>query len=237
MKDSKVKNKLKIKYLEFIKNNNNIIDISNSINFIKNLCLKRNFDENIDIYINIDKKYIFNKNLLNGFILLKNEIICRKLKTCLLAYGNDLKLAESYNFFDYIGMDNVINDFINKKIFIDIIFSTTSAFDMIKNIIIKKCIGKINIPSFKTKTLININNIENLLNSIKNKIVLYKINNNVLYTNIGKISQSNIMLIDNFNFIINFINNNIIIKNKKNNFLNKIFISTTMGPSLCINKL
>ncbi|MCM0158229.1 hypothetical protein L7J86_00155 [endosymbiont of Metamasius hemipterus] len=83
-------------------------------------------------------KKINNFDNLSGYITLPNKI-GNKLKIGILENDkNKIELINNYNIVDYIGMDNILEDYINKKIFVNLFISNKESLNKInKNLILK----------------------------------------------------------------------------------------------------
>jgi large subunit ribosomal protein L1 len=204
-------------------------DLKNACNIIKNLSL-RNFDESIDLIINTNILNNKNKKPIIGSTKLPHGN-GKTPKIAVFAKGDDIKIAKTAGA-DYVGSEDLINIIKNKKLKINTVISS---IDMMKTVSkFGKILGPMKLmPNPKMGTVSN--NIKKTINNAKHGIVNFKSDKNgILHILIGKISFTTEKLIKNIETLIDSILDNKTYS-KKENFIKKITISSTMSPSISID--
>ena len=217
----------------YIENKKNVseVRISKLVNAIK--ILKNNkatkFDETLDIAVNLNKEKSKGEGLSRGYVQLPSGT-GKKIKIAVFASGDKVKEAKDAGA-DIVGNDDLIKDVKNGKINFDIAVATP---DVMQNIAsIGEKLGPLGImPNPKTGTVTD--NLSKTIENIKKGQVQFKSEKNgIVQAGIGKLSFSEENLISNFKEFINAIN-----KSKpetiKGKFVNKVYLSTSMGPSIQI---
>ncbi len=198
-------------------------------NIIKNLSLK-NFDESIDLAINTNILNSKNKKLVIGSTKLpygNGKII----KMAVFAKGEEIEIAKKSGA-DFVGSHDLIDIIKNKKSKINTVISS---IDMMKTVSkFGKILGPMKLmPNPKMGTVSN--NIKKTIENIKHGVVNFKSDKNgIIHVLIGKISFTIEKLIKNIETFIDYIINNKTYM-KKENFIKKITLSSTMSPSISIN--
>ena len=167
------------------------------------------------------------EGLSRGYVQLPNGT-GKKLKIAVFTTAEKTQEAKDAGA-DLVGNDDLIKDVKDGKINFDIAIATP---EMMKNIaIIGERLGPLGImPNPKTGTVT-----EDL--SIKKGQIQFKSEKNaIVQAGIGKMSFSEENLISNFKEFINAVN-----KSKpdtiKGKFINKVYLSTSMGPSIRIENI
>lgn len=213
-------------------NNINIDDIINNIKKFSN----SKFIESIDLSILLNIKKINNFDNLSGYITLPNKI-GNKLKIGILENDkNKIELINNYNIVDYIGMDNILEDYINKKIFVNLFISNKESLNKInKNLILKLNFKNI-FPNNEWGTILKEYNYD-VINNIKYYTIFYKSNKNgIINIPIAKSNFDSKIIKENLIYFLNNFKKNKIINNRLF-LIKKIFINSTMGISIEIPKI
>ena len=190
------------------------------------------FDETLDISVMLNKEKNKGEGLSRGYVQLPNGT-GRKIIVAVFATGDKAKEAKDAGA-DIIGNEDLIKNVKDGKINFDVAISTP---DMMKNIAsIGEKLGPLGImPNPKTGTVT-----DDLFKTIKNikagQIQFKSEKNAIVQAGIGKLSFTEENLISNFKEFINAIN-----KSKpesiKGKFINKVYLSTSMGPSIRIENI
>ncbi|WGS66194.1 50S ribosomal protein L1 [Enterobacteriaceae bacterium ET-AT1-13] len=220
------------KRMSFIRNKINFnkeYKIQDAINIIKELSIAK-FIESIDVAINlaIDIK---KKQIICGNVLLPYGT-GRLIKIAVFAEGLQANEAKKANA-DYIGMQDLAEKIINKKINFQILIASKDSLYLVNKL--SKIIGpKGLMPDLKFGTISN-----NLYKTVKNfkfgQIIYKNDKNGILHNTIGKTNFNTFFLKENLETLLNKIKlqkpHNI-----KGNYIKKITLSSTMGISLIIDK-
>ena len=226
-------NKRSKRYLE---NKKKISEIkTSSINdAIKTFKLNKSvkFDETLDVSIMLNKEKNKGEGLSRGYAQLPNGT-GKKLKIAVFTTAEKVQEAKDAGA-DLVGNDDLIKDVKDGKINFDIAIATP---EMMKNIaVIGERLGPLGImPNPKTGTVTE--DLSKTVTNIKKGQIQFKSEKNaIVQAGIGKMSFSEENLISNFKEFINAVN-----KSKpdtiKGKFTNKVYLSTSMGPSIRIENI
>jgi len=226
-------NKRSKRYLENKKKTSEIK--TSSINdAIKTFKLNKSvkFDETLDVSIMLNKEKNKGEGLSRGYVQLPNGT-GKKLKIAVFTTAEKTQEAKDAGA-DLVGNDDLIKDVKDGKINFDIAIATP---EMMKNIaIIGERLGPLGImPNPKTGTVTE--DLSKTVTNIKKGQIQFKSEKNaIVQAGIGKMSFSEENLISNFKEFINAVN-----KSKpdtiKGKFINKVYLSTSMGPSIRIENI
>jgi len=190
------------------------------------------FDETLDISVMLNKEKNKGEGLSRGYAQLPNGT-GKKIQIAVFATGEKAKEAKDAGA-DIVGNEDLIKDIKDGKINFDVAIATP---DMMKDIaIIGEKLGPLGImPNPKTGTITD--NLSKTIKNIKKGQIQFKSEKNaIVQTGIGKLSFSEENLILNFKELINAIN-----KSKpdsiKGKFINKVYLSTSMGPSIRVENI
>ena len=190
------------------------------------------FDETLDISVMLNKEKNKGEGLSRGYAQLPNGT-GKKIQIAVFATGEKVKEAKDAGA-DIVGNEDLIKDIKDGKINFDVAIATP---DMMKDIaIIGEKLGPLGImPNPKTGTITD--NLSKTIKNIKKGQIQFKSEKNaIVQTGIGKLSFSEENLILNFKELINAIN-----KSKpdsiKGKFINKVYLSTSMGPSIRVENI
>ena len=217
-------------------NKKNIVEIKttsldNAIKSFKNNKATK-FDETLDVSVMLNKEKNKGEGLSRGYAQLPNGT-GKKIRLAVFATGDKVKEAKDSGA-DIVGNDDLIKDIKEGKINFDIAVATP---DMMKNIaVIGEKFGPLGImPNPKTGTVT-----EDLAKTIKNikggQIQFKSEKNAIVQVGIGKLSFTEENLISNFNVFIKAVNNSKP-DSIKGKFINKVYLSTSMGPSIRIDNI
>ena len=228
-----IKKKRSKRYLE---NKKKISEIkASSINdaikaFKSNKAVK--FDETLDISVMLNKEKNKGEGLSRGYAQLPNGT-GKKIKIAVFTTTEKAKEAKDAGA-DIVGNEDLIKDVKDGKINFDIAVATP---DIMKDIaVIGEKLGPLGImPNPKTGTVTD--DLSKAVKNIKKGQIQFKSEKNaIVQAGIGKLSFTEQNLILNFNEFINAIK-----KSKpdsiKGKFINKIYLSTSMGPSIRIENI
>ena len=226
-------NKRSKRYLENKKKTSEIK--TSSINdAIKTFKLNKSvkFDETLDVSIMLNKEKNKGEGLSRGYAQLPNGT-GKKLKIAVFTTAEKTQEAKDAGA-DLVGNDDLIKDVKDGKINFDIAIATP---EMMKNIaVIGERLGPLGImPNPKTGTVTE--DLSKTVTNIKKGQIQFKSEKNaIVQAGIGKMSFSEENLISNFKEFINAVN-----KSKpdtiKGKFINKVYLSTSMGPSIRIENI
>ena len=190
------------------------------------------FDETLDISVMLNKEKSKGEGLSRGYVQLPNGT-GKKIRVAVFALEDKVKEAKDAGA-DLVGNEDLVKDVKDGKINFDIAVATP---DMMKNIAaIGEKLGPLGImPNPKTGTVT-----EDLTKTIKNikggQIQFKSEKNAIVQAGIGKLSFTEENLILNFKEFVNAVN-----KSKpdaiKGKFINKVYLSTSMGPSIRIENI
>ena len=210
---------------------NKTLSLNDAIKLFKSLKNPK-FDETVDISILLNKEKQKGENLARGYSQLPNGT-GKKIKVAVFASDEKIEIAKKAGA-DLVGNENLIKDIKEGKINFDIVVSTP---EMMKNIaVLGEKLGPLGImPNPKTGTVTD--DLEKTIKNIKSGQVQFKSEKNgIVQAGIGKLSFSEDAIISNFKEFIDSVN-----KSKpdtvKGKFINKVFLSLSMGPSLRIENI
>ena len=190
------------------------------------------FDETLDISVMLNKEKNKGEGLSRGYAQLPNGT-GRKIHVAVFATGDKVKEAKDAGA-DVVGNEDLIKDIKDGKINFDVAIATP---DMMKNIaVIGEKLGPLGMmPNPKTGTVTD--DLSKTVKNIKNGQIQFKSEKNaIVQAGIGKLSFTEENLILNFKEFVSAIN-----KSKPDNikgkFINKIYLSTSMGPSIRIENI
>ena len=190
------------------------------------------FDETLDISVMLNKEKNKGEGLSRGYAQLPNGT-GKKIHVAVFATGDKVKEAKDAGA-DVVGNEDLIKDIKDGKINFDVAIATP---DMMKNIaVIGEKLGPLGMmPNPKTGTVTD--DLSKTVKNIKNGQIQFKSEKNaIVQAGIGKLSFTEENLILNFKEFVSAIN-----KSKPDNingkFINKIYLSTSMGPSIRIGNI
>ena len=190
------------------------------------------FDETLDISVMLNKEKNKGEGLSRGYAQLPNGT-GKKIHVAVFAIGDKAKEAKDAGA-DVVGNEDLIKDIKDGKINFDVAIATP---DMMKNIaVIGEKLGPLGMmPNPKTGTVTD--DLSKTVKNIKNGQIQFKSEKNaIVQAGIGKLSFTEENLILNFKEFVGAIN-----KSKPDNikgkFINKIYLSTSMGPSIRIENI
>tara|TARA_Y100000815_G_scaffold35216_1_gene29252 strand:- start:62 stop:751 length:690 start_codon:yes stop_codon:yes gene_type:complete len=190
------------------------------------------FDETLDISIMLNKEKNKGEGLSRGFAKLPNGT-GKKVQVAVFATGEKTKEAKDAGA-DIVGNENLIKDIKDGKINFDVAVATP---DMMKDIaVIGEKLGPLGImPNPKTGTVTE--DLSKTIKDIKGGQIQFRSEKNaIVQAGIGKLSFTEENLISNFKEFVNAVK-----KSKpdsiKGKFINKIYLSTSMGPSMRIENI
>jgi len=220
----------------YLENKKNISEIkTSSLNeaiktFKSNKTVK--FDETLDISIMLNKEKNKGEGLSKGFTKLPNGT-GKKVQVAVFATGEKTKEAKDAEA-DIVGNEDLIKDIKDGKINFDVAVATP---DMMKDIaVIGEKLGPLGImPNPKTGTVTE--DLSKTIKDIKGGQIQFRSEKNaIVQAGIGKLSFTEENLISNFKEFVNAVK-----KSKpdsiKGKFINKIYLSTSMGPSMRIENI
>ena len=190
------------------------------------------FDETLDISVMLNKEKNKGEGLARGFVQLPSGT-GKKIIVAVFATGDKAKEAKEAGA-DIVGNEDLIKNVKDGKINFDVAVSIP---DMMKNIaVIGEKLGPLGImPNPKTGTVTE--DLSKTIKSIKGGQIQFKSEKNaIVQAGIGKLSFTEENLVSNIKEFINSIN-----KSKpdsiKGKFINKVYLSTSMGPSIRIENI
>ena len=190
------------------------------------------FDETLDISVMLNKEKNKGEGLSRGYAQLPNGT-GKKIHVAVFATGDKVKEAKDAGA-DVVGNEDLIKDIKDGKINFDVAIATP---DMMKNIaVIGEKLGPLGMmPNPKTGTVTD--DLSKTVKNIKNGQIQFKSEKNaIVQAGIGKLSFTEENLILNFKEFVSAIN-----KSKPDNikgkFINKIYLCTSMGPSIRIENI
>ena len=190
------------------------------------------FDETLDISVMLNKEKNKGEGLSRGYAQLPNGT-GKKIHVAVFATGDKVKEAKDAGA-DVVGNEDLIKDIKDGKINFDVAIATP---DMMKNIaVIGEKLGPLGMmPNPKTGTVTD--DLSKTVKNIKDGQIQFKSEKNaIVQAGIGKLSFTEENLILNFKEFVSAIN-----KSKpdsiKGKFINKIYLSTSMGPSIRIENI
>ena len=190
------------------------------------------FDETLDISVMLNKEKNKGEGLARGFVQLPSGT-GKKIIVAVFATEDKAKEAKEAGA-DIIGNEDLIKNIKDGKINFDVAVSTP---DMMKDIaVLGEKLGPLGImPNPKTGTVTD--NLSKTIKSIKGGQIQFKSEKNaIVQAGIGKLSFTEENLVSNIKEFISSIN-----KSKpdsvKGKFINKVYLSTSMGPSIRIENI
>ena len=205
--------------------------LSDAIKKLKDIN-KTKFDETLDVAVVLNKEKSKGEGLSRGYTKLPHGT-GKKIKIGVFASGDKIDEAKKAGA-DVVGSDDLIKKVKEGKIKFDIAISTP---EMMKNLgTLGEKLGPLGImPNPKTGTVTE--NLSKVIKDIKEGQIQFKSEKNaIVQAGIGKLSFTEENLILNFKEFVSAIN-----KSKpdsiKGKFINKIYLSTSMGPSIRIENI
>ena len=193
---------------------------------------KVKFDETLDISVMLNKEKNKGEGLARGFVQLPSGT-GKKIIVAVFATGDKAKEAKEAGA-DIVGNEDLIKNVKDGKINFDVAVSIP---DMMKNIaVLGEKLGPLGImPNPKTGTVTE--DLSKTIKNIKGGQIQFKSEKNaIVQAGIGKLSFTEENLVSNIKEFINSIN-----KSKpdsiKGKFINKVYLSTSMGPSIRIENI
>ena len=190
------------------------------------------FDETLDISVMLNKEKNKGEGLSRGYAQLPNGT-GKKIQIAVFATGEKVKEAKDAGA-DIVGNEDLIKDIKDGKINFDVAVATP---DMMKDIaVIGEKLGPLGImPNPKTGTVTE--DLSKTIKDIKGGQIQFRSEKNaIVQAGIGKLSFTEENLISNFKEFVNAVK-----KSKpdsiKGKFINKIYLSTSMGPSMRIENI
>ena len=190
------------------------------------------FDETLDISIMLNKEKNKGEGLSRGFAKQPNGT-GKKVQVAVFATGEKTKEAKDAGA-DIVGNEDLIKDIKDGKINFDVAVATP---DMMKDIaVIGEKLGPLGImPNPKTGTVTE--DLSKTIKDIKGGQIQFRSEKNaIVQAGIGKLSFTEENLISNFKEFVNAVK-----KSKpdsvKGKFISKIYLSTSMGPSMRIENI
>ena len=190
------------------------------------------FDETLDISVMLNKEKNKGEGLSRGYVQLPNGT-GKKIQIAVFATGEKVKEAKDAGA-DIVGNEDLIKDIKDGKINFDVAVATP---DMMKDIaVIGEKLGPLGImPNPKTGTVTE--DLSKTIKDIKGGQIQFRSEKNaIVQAGIGKLSFTEENLISNFKEFVNAVK-----KSKpdsiKGKFINKIYLSTSMGPSMRIENI
>mgnify|MGYP000044130980 FL=1 len=218
------------------KNKKNVLNkeaysLSDAVKTIKGIT-KAKFDETVEVAVILNKEKSKGEGLSRGYSKLPYGA-GKKLKIGVFASGDKIDEAKKSGA-DVVGSDDLIKQVKEGKIDFDIAISTP---EMMKNLgVLGEKLGPLGImPNPKTGTVTE--NLSKVIKDIKEGQIQFKSEKGgIVHAGVGKMSFSDENLISNIKCFLDAINKSKpdIIKGK---FINKIFLSSSMGPSLKIGSV
>lgn len=188
------------------------------------------FDEALDIVIILGVDPKKSDQMVRGNVVLPHGT-GKKIKVAVAAEGEDIKTALDSGA-ELSGKDEVIKAINNGNIDFDILIATPACMKDLGKY--GKILGPKNLmPSPKSGTVVN--DIAEAVKRVKQGQIEFKMNKNgIIYGILGKISFSSEKLIDNFNKYLDTVRRSRP-ASTKGKFITKVFIASTMGPSVSIS--
>ena len=190
------------------------------------------FNETLDISVMLNKEKNKGEGLSRGYAQLPNGT-GKKIRVAVFATEDKVKEVKDAGA-DVVGNEDLIKNVKDGKINFDVAIATP---DMMKNIaVIGEKLGPLGMmPNPKTGTVTD--DLSKTVKNIKNGQIQFKSEKNaIVQAGIGKLSFTEENLILNFKEFVSAIN-----KSKpdsiKGKFINKIYLSTSMGPSIRIENI
>ena len=190
------------------------------------------FDETLDISIMLNKEKNKGEGLSRGFAKLPNGT-GKKVQVAVFATGEKTKEAKDAGA-DIVGNEDLIKDIKDGKINFDVAVATP---DMMKDIaVIGEKLGPLGImPNPKTGTVTE--DLSKTIKDIKGGQIQFRSEKNaIVQAGIGKLSFTEENLISNFKEFVNAVKNSKP-DSVKGKFISKIYLSTSMGPSMRIENI
>ena len=194
-------------------------------------CSPFNFDQSVDIAVNLGVDPRHADQLVRGTVILPSGT-GKKVKILVVAQGDLVEKAIDAGA-DYAGSDEYFEKIKNGWTDVDIIIATPEMMPALGKF--GKILGpKKLMPNPKSGTVTN--NVEKAVKEMKGGRIEYRVDKfGIVHAGIGKISFGEDKILNNLDALMREI-----IKSKPNSlkgsYINKITISSTMGPGIKIDK-
>ncbi|WP_338516219.1 50S ribosomal protein L1 [Candidatus Legionella polyplacis] len=210
-------------------NYNSLYKIDDAIEFLKKFSSKK-FEESVDLSINLNIDIKNPEHFIKSSIYMPNGL-GKIFRVAVFAQGDKLIEAENAGA-DLSGFEDLFKEIKNGNLNFDIVISTPDSMNLVKRL--GKILGPRGLmPNIKMGTITN--DVSKAVLNAKSGQVYYKTDKyGIIHCKIGKITFSCKKLLENINVLIFDLKKNKPIS-VKGNFFKKMFLSTTMGPSLSID--
>ena len=194
-------------------------------------CNPFNFDQSVDIAVNLGVDPRHADQLVRGTVVLPSGT-GKKVKILVVAQGDQVEKAISAGA-DYAGSDEYFEKIKSGWTDVDVIIATPEMMPALGKF--GKILGpKKLMPNPKSGTVTN--NVEKAVKEMKGGKIEYRVDKfGIVHAGIGKISFGENKILNNLDALMREI-----IKSKPNSlkgsYINKITISSTMGPGIKIDK-
>ena len=194
-------------------------------------CSPFNFDQSVDIAVNLGVDPRHADQLVRGTVVLPSGT-GKKVKILVIAQGDQVEKAKDAGA-DYVGSDEYFEKIKSGWTDIDVIIATPEMMPALGKF--GKILGpKKLMPNPKSGTVTN--NVEKAVKEMKGGKIEYRVDKfGIVHAGIGKISFGEDKILNNLDALMREI-----IKSKpsslKGSYINKITISSTMGPGIKIDK-
>ena len=194
-------------------------------------CSPFNFDQSVDIAVNLGVDPRHADQLVRGTVVLPSGT-GKKVKILVIAQGDQVEKAKDAGA-DYAGSDEYFEKIKSGWTDIDVIIATPEMMPALGKF--GKILGpKKLMPNPKSGTVTN--NVEKAVKEMKGGKIEYRVDKfGIVHAGIGKISFGEDKILNNLDALMREI-----IKAKPNSlkgsYINKITISSTMGPGIKIDK-
>ena len=205
---------------------NKVYSIEEAMEIIQSVKSNK-FDESIDISVKLGVDPNKSDQNVRGAVTLPNSL-GKEVIVAVFADGDKASEAEAAGA-DFVGMEDLAEKFQKENLVVDVVISTNAAM---------KVVGKLGqvlgpkglMPNPKTGTVTN--DIKSTIDNINKGLVAYKSDKaGTIHAALGKISFEENQISENINSFIEEIKK-IKPSGLKGNFINSVFISSTMGVGL-----
>ncbi|CAL4317969.1 50S ribosomal protein L1 [Buchnera aphidicola (Chaitophorus sp. 3695)] len=221
---------MKNKNSKIYKKKINITDIENAILSLKKKS-KRKFIESFDVAIMLGINAKKTEQNVRGSTKLPHGT-GKKIKVAVFAHGKKAEDAKKAGA-EYVGMEDLSQKIKNDQIKFNVTVATPESMKIVG--LLGSILGpKGLMPSYKLGTITS--NIFDIVQEIKNGQIRYKNDKNgIIHTSIGKTSFSEKKIKENLIHLINSLKKQKPSKSK-GIYIKKIFLTTTMGKSIELEK-
>lgn len=211
--------------------------VLDGVSCLKSVSKPLKFDESIDLHMSLAVDPRKSDQIVRG-VVYPPVSLGKKIKVCVLVQGSMSEKCKEAGA-DFVGFEDIVQEIQKSGVFFDCCISTPEGMNILGKV--AKILGPRGVmPSPKVGTVVSSDNLVEAIKKAKSGRVEYKADAyGMIHCGVGKISFSAEDITKNINSIVSEVLRSKPVGLKGSRYLTKIFLSSTMGPSVKIdlNKL